>query len=910
MLTDTTSDLDTLEADPLYWRLTLFDRYLRNATGQLVPSGPHHEQLWEWVWALEKGTRPRPFVGVWNRDGAKALATETPIPTPTGWSLMGDLMPGDTVFDHNGHQTTVVGVSDVSVMPAARLRFSDGSTIVASLGHRWSLLGHRAKRHHVDQDWATDVWPQRHESICVFDACGARRKGRRLCSAHTEQQRHGWTLTAVVPRSTRDRSRYQALVLTTGELLASDRRWGIPVAGPLDTSWADLPIDPYVLGVWLGDGHTAANRVTAGAQDREALVGLLAARTELQVHDRPGGVADITLSGLRGALVAEGLLGNKHVPAAYLRASASQRLDLLRGLLDTDGTPGAHGRSVSFTSTRQNLALSVTELARSLGCRPKVTEGRATLDGKDCGPVWRVHIAGASADLFGLPRKARTVESRSANARHWTGRVRYLESVTPVPDQPVRCITVDAPGRLFLAGEQMIPTHNSTNAELATVAVGARGTRRFVWYISDTQNQANKHVDTISSMLESAAAATFYPDLARRSLSKYGHSRGWRSNRLRTASGFTVDGIGLDTAQRGVRVEEARPDLMVFDDIDDLFDSPRVTLRKLNAITRTLIPAGSSDDLAILAIQNLVHPGSIFAQLVTDEPPFIADRILSGPVRAINDIETEQIDGRWRVTGGEPSWVGFDRATADGVMVDIGLTAFMSEYQHDVAPAPGGMFDHLDFTQIRRDWADLPDLVRVVVWVDPAVTDTDQSDSHAIQADGIDSDGYIWRLFSWEQRGTPKAALKRAVLKAVELGAECVGVETDQGGDLWRDEYRMVTNDMIDKGEIRREEVPPFREAKAGAGAGPKTHRASLVLADYERDRIRHLRGTHAVLEAALRRFPRTKPLDLVDAGYWSWADLRNRGEIAALRPELEEGYNERRALEEAYSAERQSWWR
>src|SRR5690606_20520907 len=131
--------------------------------------------------------------------------------------------------------------------------------------------------------------------------------------------------------------------------------------------------------------------------------------------------------------------------------------------------------------------------------------------------------------------------------------------------------------------------------------------------------------------------------------------------------------------------------------------------------------------------------------------------------------------------------------------------------------------------------------------------------------------------YSWEQRTSPEDSLRRAFLKAVELRAEAVGVETDQGGDTWRSVAREAWRRLEESGAIRRDApMPAFRSDKAGAGHGPKVHRASLMLADYEKGRIVHVIGTHDTLERSLRRFPKTKPFDLTDAAYWSWNDLRN----------------------------------
>ena len=200
---------------------------------------------------------------------------------------------------------------------------------------------------------------------------------------------------------------------------------------------------------------------------------------------------------------------------------------------------------------------------------------------------------------------------------------------------------------------------------------------------------------------------------------------------------------------------------------------------------------------------------------------------------------------------------------------------------------------------------DVPPLTRVVCWVDPAVTKTDQSDAHAIQIDGIDGDartGTIYRLYSWEQRATPLAAIRRAIEQAALYGANYVGVETDQGGDTWESVFREAKREAMaanpDSQAIRRLR---FAQAKAGQGDQPKTERAARMLADYERPgrRIHHVVGTNTVLEQALRRFPKTKPLDLADAAYWSWDDLRNGAEIAGYDPEPPA------TDEEAYEAKR-----
>lgn len=410
----------------------------------------------------------------------------------------------------------------------------------------------------------------------------------------------------------------------------------------------------------------------------------------------------------------------------------------------------------------------------------------------------------------------------------------------------------------------------STSTEMACAVAGARQVRRYALYVCESQEQADDHVSIVAGLLESKAFAAMYPEAASRKVGKYGNSQGWRRNRLRTASGFTLDAIGLDTAARGVKLDEDRPDLLIFDDLDGDSDTPATTEKKIRAITRKLIPAGS-DAPAILAVQNLVSPDGIFAQLADGRADFLADRIVSGPHKAIEGLTYEERAGKWVITGGIPTWPeGMGLVVCQADMDDMGLTAFLAEKQHEVEPPAGGMFDHLTFQ--RCTWDDAPDLVRTVVWVDPAVTNTDQSDAHGIQADGIAGNGHIYRLFSWEARTTPEDVLRRAILKAVELGADHVGVETDQGGDTWRSTYREAARALIEENRITQ--TPRFTSAKAGSIKGTKAERAGKMLAAYERGTITHVTGTHEALERALRRFPKTKPYDLVDASFWSWYDL------------------------------------
>lgn len=417
----------------------------------------------------------------------------------------------------------------------------------------------------------------------------------------------------------------------------------------------------------------------------------------------------------------------------------------------------------------------------------------------------------------------------------------------------------------------------STTAELIIPRVDERRVRRYCWYISSTQAKADKHVESIAAMFEHIGVD--------RAINKYGSSKGWRRERLRTASGFTVDALGLDVGARGAKVEDQRPDLIILDDVDENEDSIQTTLKKIGIITKSILPAGSND-CAVLFIQNLIHPESIASRLVDGRADFLINRHVIGPVPAVENLTYEQVKGRFVITGGTATWDGQSLEVCQQQMDTWGLSAFLQEAQHEVDKT-GGLWDHIDFQHI--EFQDLPDYVRTSVWVDPAVTSTDQSDSMGISVGGLSPSGVIDGLFWWEDITSPEDALRRAIRKAVEWRSLAVGVETDQGGDTWESVYRLALRAVQEefRQELSDEEYekiswPGFRQAKAGAGFGSKAERNAKMLADYERGRVQHLSGTHQTIERALRRFP-NKPLDVADSWFWTWNDLRNRPAAADL---------------------------
>lgn len=369
----------------------------------------------------------------------------------------------------------------------------------------------------------------------------------------------------------------------------------------------------------------------------------------------------------------------------------------------------------------------------------------------------------------------------------------------------------------------------STSAELGAVALGCTGRRHYVLYVCETQDQADDHVSTIGDMLESAGVNRWYPDMSKRLVGKFGNSKGWRRNRLRTATGFTVDAIGLDTAARGVKLEDQRPDSIVFDDIDHHEDSPKVVRRKIAAITKGLLPAGS-EDVAVLAIQNLVHRDGVFARLVDGRAEFLARRQVSGPIPAVDDLETtHSAEGRDVITAGTPTWVGQSLETCQAMIDEWGLTAFLEEAQHDVGARAGALWTAKQLAR-RRAVVEVEELVRVTVAVDPSGGDGPDNDAQGIIVVGLDGERRPWTLEDATCSLPPSGWARTAIEQWLAWDADDIVAEVNFGGDMVKATVTAVAQQMLDAGEIDR--LPVVRTVSASRG---KKARAEPVAALYGR---------------------------------------------------------------------------
>ena len=356
----------------------------------------------------------------------RGLASDTPVPTLDGWSRIGDLAAGQEVFDEKGALCQVTTVSGEGRQPVCRVTMSDGSTITAALNCNWVTLTHYGRSY-------------------------IHRKYRSLAS---------WS-AVLLPLTTAEIG--ERPLHRSGNCIESMHT--IPLTLPLQLPHRELPIDPYLLGLWLGHGASLNAQITCHKDD-EPFYQAAAQQAEenwYRLTGKKGDVLSCSLAGppeprFRTRLVALGVRGNKHVPAIHLRSSPEQRLDLLMGLMDSDGTVANNGHA-EYTSISEALARGVLELALSLGQKATLRKGVAKLYGRIFPDKWRVHF-NPTCQVAWLPRKAQ----RLTGYLEWRKTIpltrlhqRYIRSVVAGGNRETTAIGVDSPSGMFLAGDHMIP---------------------------------------------------------------------------------------------------------------------------------------------------------------------------------------------------------------------------------------------------------------------------------------------------------------------------------------------------------------------------------------------------------------------------------------------------------------------
>lgn len=383
--------------------------------------------------------------------GGKGASVDEVLPCPSGYIRMGDVKVGDTLFDQDGNTCTVNAVSPVSNRKCYSVKFDDGSEIVADDVHRWLTL----------------TAAERLQRLCLTDEWRERRRAKRPSRALLNPQKPG-TAAAVAVLNRERKYTYisspQPSIRNTEEIASSVSvgkngrlNHSIEIAGPINLPDIELPIEPYLLGLWLGDGTSANSYIGMMDADWKDIVHFV--KSEVHSNIYPAGYVKpfrlVRFRGLLKSLKECGLIANKHIPPAYLRSSIEQRRELLRGLLDTDGHCDKRGR-IEIGLSNRRLAEQTRELVCSLGIKCSLSTKYLSKKSNKWKDSHRLQFH-ADFPAFKLPRKLNGQLSRKRD----TSKRHYIVSVTPIPSVPTKCISVDSLSHTYLIGRSFIPTHNT-----------------------------------------------------------------------------------------------------------------------------------------------------------------------------------------------------------------------------------------------------------------------------------------------------------------------------------------------------------------------------------------------------------------------------------------------------------------
>lgn len=436
---------------------------------------------------------------------------ETPVLTTQGFKKIGDLIVGeDRVIAPNGAVQEIVAATDIFEEESYEITFSDGEKIVAGKTHRWPIwfptrrnAPARVEKYQKHVDLRERLIENAHilntddyftiaeiESILCPDAsetdmCGGRihivrhllneGKFNNFTQSSSEQDGHlnllGSEVYNVLMAYLELETEYDAPELMDTEQIYKKFQWlsaqnhnhrmAVRTCEPLQLPERTLPIPPYILGLWLGNGGKGTSIAYGATSDLikhkerlEAYCTRYIGGRNLRVKANSDELGQLVLDRFDSDLKTHGLYENKRIPSLYLYASEQQRRELLSGLLDTGGI--AEKKQIRFNSTDKNLIDGVAFLARSLGYKVTVKHHH---DPECVVERWWTVSFAAYEPLFAIDRKNMALELDSTDKP--TADFHYIVGIKPVGVHKVRCIQVSHESHEYLVGETLLPTHNS-----------------------------------------------------------------------------------------------------------------------------------------------------------------------------------------------------------------------------------------------------------------------------------------------------------------------------------------------------------------------------------------------------------------------------------------------------------------
>jgi predicted phage terminase large subunit-like protein len=376
----------------------------------------HHHLIAKYLEKVEKGKIKRLMIFLPPRHG-KECAHSTPVLTIDGWKTHGELKPGDFVFHPSGNPVEILAESSDDAYDFFDknddflVKTSSGEEIRCHANHEWTVF-----------DRFNNKWRTLETKYIFSQSIGFGEVGKR----------------------------------------GYHYRFKLPDISPILFDQAELPLDPYFLGVWLGDGTSTNVDFVYHPKDREP-------RDEIERRGffvtaeythKTTGVVKVSFSkqGIKNVLRDMDVFSDKNIPEIYLQSSLEQRLDLLAGIIDTDGHVERSTSRVRIATVSVKLKDSLVELLIGLGQRPYVFEQQPCVSTSGIEGRQVVYYIGFQPTIDIPTKIPRKQIDRILSGR----RLVSIVSVTFEPNgEKGKCIQVDSPDGLYLVGKSLVPTHNS-----------------------------------------------------------------------------------------------------------------------------------------------------------------------------------------------------------------------------------------------------------------------------------------------------------------------------------------------------------------------------------------------------------------------------------------------------------------
>ena len=415
------------------------------------------------AWVIQRSWNCPNVLLVCTRGFGKALDLNTRIPTPDGDKYIKDIQIGDYVYNEKGYPVKVNNTSPIfRDHDCYKIIFSDNEEIIADADHIWSVF---------------DRW---------------QRNPNKLIDVDTKTLYEKYKIPKRKTYSEKWDKDYNAV------------RYSVPISAPIQYSKKELPIDPYILGLWLGDGCSEAGYITTHVDDYEEMCSLIKSRgyiihsinndsgnnKRIVIHDEN----DIPLTTL---LRKNNLLNNKHIPDVYIFSSVEQRLDLLCGLMDTDGTISKQGYAeFSQSIDKDKIYNGFYSLLSSLGIKFTSKKYERKCNGKVFFAKRFFFTPSKKLPCFKLKRKYDRLKNKCPK----TSLKKQIVHIEKVETRPTKCISVDGESHLFLCGSKNTVTHNSTIIDIMIMAKDMLFNNYWTYIASGSGSQAEETFTTLERL--------------------------------------------------------------------------------------------------------------------------------------------------------------------------------------------------------------------------------------------------------------------------------------------------------------------------------------------------------------------------------------------------------------------------